>query len=407
MRALLRRLFHRRLNRERFVGRVLREFRKAGAEHLNYNESEFSITVGGEDHRAFLNNVFADCRDADEESRQASINHFVATFLNTVSVPTSFASVRQHVLPIVRAHSYNSLFRLHLMAEGNDTSRHDWVWQPLSEGLALGLAYDTEHSLTIVNREMLENWSEPFDVVLRVAKENLRDRTDPNGFVEQQRGVFLGCWNDSYDSSRMLLTEYVYRLSLEGSPVAFLPNRNRLWITGDMDTEGLRRILEAGKESHFKEGHPLSPDLYILAGDIWARYVPEKPVLRELCLSIKRDRDALDYHQQKENLEKLHQKEATDIFVASYSVFERQQDKSQYSICVWSKGVDSLLPKTDRIVFLIDSERADFISVPWDVAISVVQDLMQQQPELLPVRYRVRSFPDEAQLARLKEISQE
>lgn len=402
MRALLRRLFHRSLNRERFVKRILREFQEAGAEYLNYNESEFSITIGAEDNRAFLNNVFADCRDADEESRQATINHFVATFLNIASVPTSFVSVRQHVLPIIRAHCYDSLFRLHLMVEGSHNSKHDWVWQPLSEDLALGLAYDSEHSLSMVNQEMLKNWNEPFDGVFRVAKENLRDRTDPDGFVEQQRGVFLGCWNDSYDSSRMLLTEYIYRLSVEGSPVAFLPNRNRLWITGDMDTEGLRRILEAGKKSHFEEGRPLSPNLYILADGTWTLFVPEEPALRELCLSIKRDREALDYHQQKESLEKLHEQEKTDIFVASYAVVEKQQDKPQYSVCVWTKGVDSLLPRTDRIVFVIDSERKDFISVCWDVAISVLQDLMEQQPELRPVRYRVRSFPDEVQLAQLR-----
>jgi len=312
-----------------------------------------------------------------------------------------------HLLPVIRDPAYNGLFRLRLLIDGKDISKLDFVYQPLSQGLALGLAYDTEHSLTLVNQDMFETWNAPLDGVFKAAKENLRERTDPNGLVEQQRGVFLSCWNDSYDSSRILLTEYVYRLALEGNPVAFLPNRDRLWITGDMDTAGLRYILEAGKESHFKEGHPLSPNLYKLADDTWTPYVPEEPTLRDLCQSIRRERDALDYRQQKENLEKLQEKEGIDIFIASYQVFESQQDKSQFSLCVWSKGVDSLLPRTDKITLLIDRESKDYITIRWDVAITIVGDLMEQQPDLLPIRYRVRTFPNEAQLSQLKGSSEE
>src|SRR5258708_33919181 len=114
MHTLLRRLFHRSLSRDGFAKRVLREFRNAGAENLHYNESEFSITVGGGGNRAFLENVYSNCRDADEESRQASINHLVATFLHTPSVPNSFELASPHLLPVIRHPAYNSPFRLRL-----------------------------------------------------------------------------------------------------------------------------------------------------------------------------------------------------------------------------------------------------------------------------------------------------
>lgn len=403
----LRRLLHRGLNRERFVKRILRAFRDAGADNVQYNESEFSISFGTGTGRAFLSNIFANCRDADEESRGVAIDHFVSSSLNTPSIPNDFESARQHLMPVIRGPAYNSLNRLHLSLLDMDTSELGWICQPLAPGLAVGLAYDTRHALTMVNESSFNQWGEELGRVLNIAIDNLRNATRPDGFVEQQPGVFVSCWNDSYDTSRILLTDYVYRLSVEGNPVAFLPNRHRLWITGDRDIAGLRYVLTVGQESHILEGHPLSPELYVLADGKWTDYVPDEPILCELCLSIRRDSEAWDYHQQKTDLEELHKKRKLDIFVASFQVFETQSDKSRFSQCVWSKGVDSLLPKTDRIAIVVDDQCKDIICIGWNQAIAVVHELMEQDPELLPVRYRVKTFPTQTQIARLRQLEKE
>lgn len=405
---LLRRLFHRKLSRERFANRMLRALSEAGATDLRYNDTEFSITIGEGRYGAYLGNAFAACRDADEATRREIIRSHVATALYKPLIPTSLEAAKSNLMPIIRDPAFASIMRLKLLLEGKATQGRDIVFKPLAEGLSVGLAYDSELSLTYVNTGMLQDWGVSVDEALHAAMENLRDRTNPSGWIQHGPGTFFGFWNDSYDCSRMLLTEYIHRLPLEGDPVVFVPNRERIWITGTSDLDGLNYILRTGKNSHFEEGHPISPNLYRLADRDWTSYVPEEPSLRELLVSIQRYRDNVDYHQQKQDLDTLHEKDQTDIFVASYNLFERtlegRPETARFSVCVWTRGVESLLPKTENIVFLIDPETTDRVSVRWEEAIDVVGDLMVKHPDLLPVRYHVRTFPAEAQIARLRQI---
>lgn len=389
--------------------RMLRALSEAGATDLRYDDSDFSIIIGPSGHRAYLGNAFASCRDADEATRREAIRKHVATALHAPPVPSSFESAKSSLLPIIRDPVFASIFRLKLLLEGKAIEDREIVFKPLADRLGVGLACDSEHTMTYVNAGLLRAWNVSLDEALKVAKENLIDRTDPNGWVQHGPGTFYASWNDCYDCSRMLLTEYIYRLQLEGDPVLFAPNRESIWITGTSDLVGLEYVLREGKESHFKESHPISPNLYRLAGQDWTSYVPEEPGLRRLLRSIQRDRDEVDYRQQEQDLDALHQKNGTDIFVTSYSMFERtfeeRPDKSRFSVCVWSRGVESLLPKAENLAFLADPETTDYISVPWDAAVNIVRDLMTKDPDLLPVRYHVRTFPNETQIAQLRELA--
>ena len=165
----------------------------------------------------------------------------------------------------------------------------------------------------------------------------------------------------------------------------------------------LAAILKDGAESHFKRGHPLSPDLYVLVDGAWQVHVPEDQSLRDLWLALKRRRDAIDYAQQQELLNAIHQKEGIDLFVASYKVHERK-DGLAYSVCVWSNGVDSSLPHAENIAFMVDPEGGDHFVVGWDAAVAIVGDLLEQEPELVPPRYRVREFPDAEQITKLRRL---
>jgi hypothetical protein len=64
--------------------------------------------------------------------------------------------------------------------------------------------------------------------------------------------------------------------------------------------------------------------------------------------------------------------------------------------------VDSLLPLTDEVILVIDPETKDRVSVKWSIAQSVVGRLMEKQDDLLPERYRVRSFPSQEEIAELR-----
>jgi hypothetical protein len=270
-------------------------------------------------------------------------------------------------------------------------------------GLLVGLAYDSEHNITAVSKKQIEQWGVGLDEAFAAAKDNLWEKTDPNR-LEGKGGVYWGQWGDSYDSSRMLLTELMYRLSVDGDPVAFVPNRDVLLVTGKDNVAGLNAILKTGAESHFNQGHPVSPDLYVLVDGVWKVYVPEDAALREMWLSLRRNRDALDYSQQKKILDESHEQQGIDTFVASFNIYEGK-DGSVYSLCVWSNGVDSTLPRAERIGFVVSVEDNDMFVVPWDAAMPVAGSLLEEEAGLVPVRYRARQFPSEEQIAQLRALA--
>jgi hypothetical protein len=188
--------------------------------------------------------------------------------------------------------------------------------------------------------------------------------------------MYWGEWGDSYDSSRMLLTEFIYRLDVDGDPVAYIPNRDALMVTGKRNTAGLRVILNAGAETHFKSGHALSPDLFLLENGVWKTYIPEDPALQEIWRSTRRNRDAADYSHQKQPLDKLQGSDG--VFVASFMMF-KSKDGVEFSACVWTKDVDTSMPRTGN--------------------------LLEPDPRLIPPRYRARQFPSDEQMAQLRRVA--
>jgi len=385
-----------------FAEIVITAFEKSGSPGLAYCESDFTLRFPGRNATIFLHNSYTSYCEVPRSGRQEVISKLVAGFASVPEIPSDFASARKNLMPVIRDESYEGM--MHLMGEGEaDDPGLTRQYKPFARRLLAGLAYDTEHSITSVNFKTLQAWGVDLDQAFAVAKENLWDRTRPDGF-EGANGVYWSRWADSYDSSRMLLTELIYRLSVDGDPVAFVPNRDALLVTGTHNIAGLRVILNAGAESHFKQGHPLSPDLFVLDDGVWKHHIPADAELREIWAGMRRQRDGIDYNHQKELLDKLHEKQDVDIYVAGYQIAQREGQKA-FSICVWSRGVDSLIPVTEQIAFMLDAEKSDFFTVSWDSTVAVVGDLMEEDPQLIPKRMRVREFPDAQQIAQLRKLA--
>jgi hypothetical protein len=316
-------------------------------------------------------------------------------------IASDFLSAVQHLMPVVRDSAYYSLSQLLATKDATRDPALEWLAKPLAGGLIAGLAYDAEHSITTLNRKTLDGWGVGFDQAFAAAKDNLWERTDPSRFAGNN-GVYWGEWGDSYDSSRMLFPELIYRLAVDGDPVAFVPNRDALFVTGKNNLAGLRVILKTGTESHFNQGHPVSPDLFVLDNGIWSIWIPDDLDLRELWMATKRRRDALDYAHQKELLDKV--PDCQEIFLANFTVFSRE-DGSVYSVSVWPKSVDASLPRAEMIAFVLDEESKDSFMVLWEAAVPIIGNLLEEEPDLKPVRYRARQFPNEDQIARLRRVA--
>ena len=53
----------------------------------------------------------------------------------------------------------------------------------------------------------------------------------------------------------------------------------------------------------------------------------------------------------------------------------------------------------------MDSESADHFIVPWAAAAGVVGNLLEQEADLIPVRYRARDFPSAEQVVKLRQLA--
>ena len=402
--GLLRKLLRRETTRDGFAQVVMERFSKAGISDFEYRAVDFAIQRPGTSNAIFLHNVFQNFCQADTQGRETILSRFVHAFAAESKIPADLESAKTGFMPVLRDYRYISLGRLALESRGTGNLQLT-PELPFAPELSILCACDFEDSMSLVNQEKLQSWGLSLEAAVHIAKENLRDRTDPNGFTELRDGVHLGTWNDSYESARLILPDYFYRLSLEGDPVAFIPNRDILFVCGELDTAAMSFIIEEGAKTHFENGYPLSPNLYVLRDGKWELFVPSEPRLRKRVLEVQKRREATDYSEQQKYLNAIHARERKNISVAGCQLYKKD-DGTYFTHTVWSKDEDSLLPVADEITLFLNPEApegdsSEFLRVPWKKACTLLGSLMEPVDGLIPRRVRVRSFPDTAMLEEL------
>jgi hypothetical protein len=207
---------------------------------------------------------------------------------------------------------------------------------------------------------------------------------------------------DNYDASRLVMLDLVRKMPVRGDYIAMVPNRDTLAITGSEDAAGLEVLCKIAEES-FDKPRPISTVALRLVGDEWESWLPEPDSsafakLHELKLRTV----GMEYNDQKELLDQIHQQSGEDLFVASFSAVQHKDTGRISSYSVWSEGVETLLPETDDIVLLRADQAADKVQVAaagkFERVRQIAGDLMQPQGTY-PERYRVVEFPSVQQLA--------
>lgn len=128
----------------------------------------------------------------------------------------------------------------------------------------------------------------------------------------------------------------------------------------------------------------------------WKNAEPCQEALEEV-----RYRRVLGFHQDQEDmLDKVHERDGVDLFVASCRVYRDEASGRCVSSAQWSLGVATLLPRADELWLHCD-RAGEVLVVPWLEAEAVL-GRFQPQPELYPERFLVTDFPSDEQLQRLR-----
>jgi uncharacterized protein YtpQ (UPF0354 family) len=384
-------------SRDAFAKLVIDRLREAGVSgEISYDPEAFQIAVAGEMRSTlFLNNAYQEYCSLSEEDRPKSFRRFVRGWLQAHKpAPEEYADIQPDILPAVRSRSFFESARLRMVIGGNEDTYLQY--QTLGDDLGLGLVYDMPDSMKPISNKELDLWGVTFYEALEAARENLRQLRPRIVGPKEGEGTYVFTTNDGYDSTRLILLGLVRQFKVKGNYIAMAPGREMLIVTGSEDTPGLEAMVALAKKA-FEQPRTVSGIALRLDGDEWVSWMPEfdHPHYDEFR-DLRMQSLGQDYAEQKELLDRLHEKTGEDIFVASFSVMQHKDTGQRMSYCVWPKGAGSLLPRTERIVLGGDGEK--LIMVSWEKACEVAGGMMTLT-EMYPERYRVEGFPSAEQLA--------
>ncbi|CBJ40719.1 conserved hypothethical protein (plasmid) [Ralstonia solanacearum CMR15] len=329
-----------------------------------------------------LGNMYGEYRAAGRRERAEALRRQAAGMMQRY-IPDAFAEARAHLLPIVRLSTERGQAYLQL---GVPEDKRDIAFRPLCDNLEIGLAYDSEYSISRLNEARLRDWGVTFDEAYAVALDHLRERSG-QAWKALDNGVFVSQFGDLYDASRLLLTDLLHRQPISGMPVVMIPSRAVLLLTGDRNDAGLATLV-ALAEAVLEDPRPLSSRMLRWTGEHWEIFVP--PTLANRLALLHAKESVGDYGAQKTMLDEAHAQQGIDIFVATYQAHQGP-DGTVVSSCVWSEDVHALLPVTDEM-FLHRASTGHVVKLPWERAQQACGHLMAMTPHA-PARYEVKAFP--------------
>lgn len=387
-------------NRDKFAQLVIRSILRAGEKRqLAYDRDDFRIHPQN-DLKTYieLDNLFDSYSAAEADARKDLMQVAVRSwFVEINEVPGKFDAAQHDLLPAIhpRWHFEQSLLQMRL----GGSKPPEWPYDLLGEHFAVSLIYDLPDAPQILPEVQFEEWGVTYFDALQAACLNLAEHGETVFGKVGDALLYVSNTRDKYDAARLVLPDLIHQFELRGDPVAMIPNRDQLILTGADDAEGLM-MMAALTEEALKQPEPILGIPLRLVKNEWTDWIPTEGHPAYLPLKILQMQSLGECNnQQKELLEKLHAKTGDKLFVASYSGMKSQETGKAFSYCVWTKGVPSLLPRTDKILFVSRPE-ADDVVADWERVESVVGNLITPL-DMYPARYRVSDFPTRAQLARL------
>jgi len=384
-------------SKDEFAKLVMARLRETGMTgEISYDADEFQVSVAGEKQSTlFLGNAYEEYCSLSHEDRPKSLRRFVRGWLDAhKSTPEEYADIKPDILPAVRSRNFFESARLRMVISGDDDTYLQY--QTIGDDLGLGLVYDMPDSMKPISNKELELWGVTFYEALEAARENIRELRPRIIGPKEGEGTYVFTTNDGYDSSRLIILDLIRQFQVKGEYIAMAPGREMLIVAGSEDKLGLEAMVTLAKKA-FDQPRTVSGVALRLAGDEWVSWMPEAdhPLFDEFR-KIRIQSIGQDYSEQKELLDRLHEKTGEDVFVASYSVMQHKDTGHRTSYCVWTKGSISLLPQAERIV--LASEGQAPVMAPWEKVAEITGDLVTPMG-IYPERYRVEGFPTAGQLA--------
>ncbi len=123
-------------------------------------------------------------------------------------------------------------------------------------------------------------------------------------------GLYGSQWHDTYDATRILLTDLLRKLPLSGDLVVAAPTRTHLLVAGSDNRPALAALISTAVQLLDSDPKPLSADVLQFSSNRWTEsWLCNAPdLVNARCKLLQRD-----YAQQKDLLDQLNQASGTDL----------------------------------------------------------------------------------------------
>lgn len=381
--------------------------RSAGeTREIQFNAEQFQLAISQEGEGGGiinLRNFYNEFCGLSPADRKKYLPQTVQALLAPQEeLPEDFEEVKSHLRPKIWARAgiehTNLQARIRGGAKGIDMPQFE-----VGSHLLASIVYDLPRSVRSISPEELVGWGTSYYEALEIARQNLIEV----GFEYAKigDGLYISSVSDSYDASRVLLTDFIRTLEVQGDHIAMVPSRDMLIVAGSDDDEALEAMITLAEQA-VENPRPLCHSPLRLVGDEWVDWLPSRGhQLFDRFRLLELKYLFHEYSQQKDLLDKLYAQQNIERFVASFSAASPADDENNvFSYAVWSAGLEALLPQAERVLFFRqgppEKEPQLVAAAPWHKVEKVVGHLMSEV-DLYPKRFLVKEFPSDAELAKL------
>ncbi len=396
----LRDLFARQPTPERFARLMMQRLKQAGeTRKIEFDAEKFSLRCERSERESFLHNAFAEYNRADREGRERIVHVFLSAWFTTaMELPRDLDMARADLLVALRDRSYFEI-DVPLHTDDNTISQRV-IYQEVAGCLAAAPVYDLPTAIRSLDGDDLDRWGISLYEAIEIAMENLAAMTDHYAQIGE---VFAFAYGDGHDASRLLLTDRIESFDIAGRPIAMIPNRELLLVADSHDDAALGQMLDVATEAIEHERRITGRAFELVAG-AWQPWLPkvDHPHYERFAkLSMQSIGD--DYARQQSLLERRFAREQVDQFIATFNAVQEERTGEVKSFAIWTEGVDTLLPKVDRLLLVTGVEEKSprvVAAGSWESVQREAGYLMHEEP-FYPPRYRVMDFPATDELDRI------
>jgi hypothetical protein len=382
------------IGQDQYVDELTKLLLQRGVEGPIVREpNEFAVRIG-ESNIMYLANFYAEYCSAPFFKRAQLLNQVASRIsaLKTAAKEDMTADAARHCLrPVIRHRMFREGIELEPRLRGEELGFAPVVVIGGHLGLELGI--DSPGLIANVRKGELDEWGIGFDEALAIANDNLA-RAIPARFAQVRPGLYQSQFGDMYDASRLHLPQFVPSLRVKGRPVAMVPNRSVLLVTGSDDADGLVHMSKLARDV-LGQPRPLSGIAFRL-DSAWTPFLPPQDhpaftLLETLFLSDL----AQSYADQAQILNKVHEDLGIDVFVATASHYIDRKTGKSTILATWAEGIETLLPEATTVGFSSYDQQSMY-TADWPRVREVVGNLMEAT-EMYPERYRLTRYPTDEQ----------